>query len=148
MYSWQTIIKRISSWLEEVKRDLDTPDLWAELQGAVDLLGVDSDGVTENTPFTLDEQKEIAKRLREMAERARRTYSLSEAQMQVLSAKLDYLVNATGRLGRIDWRNAFAGAVLGFTMSAAFPPEFTRDILLGLFRAIGHLYGLPELPSG
>jgi hypothetical protein len=147
-YSWEALIQRISSWLEEVKRDLDMPDLWAELQREAELFGANSDDVPENTPFTPDEQKKIAARLQEVSEHARLTYSLSGAQMRVLDAKLDYLINAAGRLGRIDWRNAVVGAILSTIFTAALPPEFARDILLGLLRAISHLYGLPELPSG
>jgi hypothetical protein len=148
VYSWQAMIGRLSSWLEEVKRDLETPDLWAELQREAELLGAGSDEIAENTPFTPDEQKEIAGRLQERAEYVRRTYSLSEPQMRLLNAKLDYLVSAAGRLGRIDWRNAFAGAILSFILGATLPPESLRHIFWTLLRAVGHLYGLPELPSG
>jgi hypothetical protein len=146
-YSWQALMSRVSQWLEDVKRDLETPDLWAELQREAKLLGAGSTEVTENTPFTLDEQKEIAERLPKLAKYAKRTYSLSGTQMRVLEAKLDYLVDAARRLGRIDWRNVFAGAILSFILSAAVPPESARDIFLTLLRGIGHLYGFPELPG-
>jgi hypothetical protein len=144
VYSWQTMISRISSWLEKVKHDLETPDLWAKLQREAEVLGANFDDVAENTPFTPDERKVIVGRLQELAEHARRTYSLSETQMRVLEAKLDYLATAASRLGRIDWRNAFAGAILGFTLTAALPPEAVHNMILGLLRAIA-LYGLPEL---
>lgn len=55
--SWQLLIPRITTWLEEVKRDLDTPDLWAELQREAELIGSGANKVIDNTPFTLDEQK-------------------------------------------------------------------------------------------
>jgi hypothetical protein len=147
VYSWQALIQRMSHWLTEVKRDLETPDSWAELELDAKLLGGNSDDITENMPFTLDEQREIAERLRELAEQTRRAYSLSEAQTRVLNAKLDYLVGASGRLGRIDWRNALVGAILGFVLNAALPPEYAPDILLKLLRPIGHFFGLPELPG-
>lgn len=60
---------RVKRWLEEVKRDLETPDLWAELKREAELLGAGSDEITKNAPFTPDEQKEIAGRLQEIAER-------------------------------------------------------------------------------
>ena len=145
-YSWQTIPTRICSWLEEVKRDLATPDLWAELQREARLLGTVSDDVTENTPFTLDEQSEIAARLQALTEHARHTYSLSATQMQAVDAKLDYLVNAARRLGRKDWLNVWAGAILSLILTASVPPEAARDMFLGLVRVIGHLWGVPDLP--
>jgi hypothetical protein len=146
-YSWGTIFPRISTWLKDVKRDLETPDLWAELQRDAELLHVvTSDDVVENTPFTPDEQNAIAARLQALAEHAQRTHSLSAAQMRALDAKLDYLLTAARRLGRKDWLNVCAGAILGYILTASLPPEAARDMLLGLLRAIGHLYGLPDLP--
>jgi hypothetical protein len=146
-YTWQSLVTRISSWLEEVKRDLEMPDLWAELQRDSQMLfGADSDDVAENRPFTQAEQNEIAAQLRALAEDARRTYSLSATQMRALEAKVDYLVNAARRLGRIDWLNVCAGAMLGYILNASLPPEAARGMLSALFRAIGHLYGLPDLP--
>jgi hypothetical protein len=66
--------------------------------------------------------------------------------MRALDAKLDYLVNAARRLGRKDWLNVCAGAILGFILAVALPPDAARGILLGLLQTIGHLYGLPEPP--
>jgi hypothetical protein len=148
VYTWESIIRRVSGWVEEVKRDLETPDLWAELQRETELLVGASNKANENTPFTPEEQKEIVGQLQEMAEYAKRRYSLSGPEMQILNAKLDYLVRAAGRLGRIDWLNVFAGVILGFILTAAVPPESARHILLELLRAIGHLFGQPKLPGG
>lgn len=145
-YSWQTISPRISSWLGDVKRDLETPDLWAELQREAQLLGAISDDVTNNTPFTSDEQNEIVARLQALAEHARHTYALSASQTRALNTKIDYLVNASRRLGRIDWLNVCAGATLGYVLTASLPPEVAREMFLGFVRAIGHLCGLSDLP--
>jgi hypothetical protein len=116
-YSWQAIIPRISRWLGGVKGELETPDLWVELERDARLFfGATSDDLAANTPFTPEEQTEIAARLQTLAEHARRTYSLSAAQMQALDAKLDYLVNASRRLGRKDWQRLCWGRSL-FTSS-------------------------------
>lgn len=148
--SWQAQMRHVERWLAAVKRDIEMPDLWAELQHETELLGATADEAIENTPFTPDEREEIAERLQEMKDYARHTYSLSEAQMLDLDAKLDYLVDATGRLGRTDWRGVFVGIILSFALTAALPPESARHILLTLLRSIGHLlgHGFPELPSG
>jgi hypothetical protein len=144
-YSWQGLMELVSTWLFFVKVDLDTPDLWAELQREAELLGGGSAELIENTPFTSDEQQEIARRLEEVATDVKRAHALSKAQAQTLDEKLDYLVRASARLGRIDWRNAFVGAILGYVLSAALAPESALDIALTLLRAIGTLF--PELPS-
>jgi hypothetical protein len=142
--SWQTMMPRISMWLEEVKRDLDTPDLWAELLREGDLLGAGSNVFIENTPFTAEEQREIAGRLDQVAKYVRETHSLSMAQMRALDEKMDYVIEASTRLGRKDWLNNFIGVILGYVLGAALPPDSARTIFTMFLRGIGILY--PELP--
>lgn len=146
VYSWQTLMERVSGWLEEVKSDLETPDLWAELRRETELLGNTSSEAPENTPFAPYEQEEIAGRLREIAEYIVRTYSLSVEQTRVLNSKIDYLIDAAGRLGRTDWRGILFGIMFSFFLASALPPETVRNILMLVLRAIGHFTGFPELP--
>jgi hypothetical protein len=143
-YSWQASTTRVSTWLQEVKRDFETPDLWAELRREVHLLGVGSNEVTENTLFTQDEQKQIAEQLRGLAKHVSDSSSLSEAQKQILNEKIDYLVEGSRRLGRKDWLNTFIGVTLGYLLSTALPPDVAHGIFSTCLRAIGLLY--PELP--
>ena len=144
VYSWQALIERVSGWVQDVKRDLNTPDLWAELQRETKLLGADSNAVIENTAFTAEEQKQIAERLRELAKHVSQMHSFSKAQIEALDKKLDYLVDASRRLGRKDWLNVFIGVILGYALTAALPPESARIIFQTFRRAVGLLY--PELP--
>lgn len=142
--SWQSLLSRISLWLEEVKRDLNTPDLWAELQRDAELMGAGPSVATKNTPFTADEQREIAERLKSLGKHVSVTHSLSTAQIQTLEEKLDYLIDASTRLGRKDWFMAFIGAILGFVFNTPLVAESAHTIFTTFLRGIGLLY--PELP--
>jgi hypothetical protein len=73
VYSWEAVMSRFSRWIKEVKGDLDTPDLWAELQRDAQLLGGVSGQASDNTPFTSEEKKDIERRLREVEAHVRRT---------------------------------------------------------------------------
>jgi hypothetical protein len=146
--SWSIVVKLFEAWLAGVKRDLETPDLWAELQNEARLFEFDSGDLAENTPFTREEQAQIARQLQEIAENARSTYSLSGTQMQAIDEKLSYLVDAASRLGRIDWRGLVIGTMLSFALSVALPPEPARHIFFAVLRVIGHRYGFPELGAG
>jgi hypothetical protein len=79
VHSWEPLLSRVSTWASEVKHDLKTPDLWSEMQREVKLLSAASDDLTGNTPFTLDEQKEIARRLQELSEHANHVRALARA---------------------------------------------------------------------
>jgi|ERR1700722_17518850 len=105
---------------------------------------------TENTPFTEDEQLEIARRLVEIKTHMETAHDLSSDQMRSLEGRLNYLQEAAGRMGRVDWRNAAAGVFLGTIMNAMLPGEVARDALVTLLQTVGHMFGHPmlELPSG
>jgi len=141
-YSWQNVMQRLSRWLEDAKRDLDMPDLWAGLQREAKLLGVASNETVANTPFTQDEQKVITAQLGELAASVKHDYSLSEAQAEVLDEKIDLLVEAAGRVGRKDWQLMLGGVILTLLASAVIPPEALHYILTTLVQGIGHLFGI------
>jgi len=73
-YTWPTVEERIQRWAEEVKRDVETPDLWAQLQREREILTGARYEDVENTPFTSDEQAEIAEQLRQIKEFVKETY--------------------------------------------------------------------------
>jgi hypothetical protein len=148
--TWQYLMPRISSWLEEVKRAVEMPDRWAELQSRVNLLGAGAQGAIGNTPFTPNEQEEIAGRLHDLRENATSMYSLSDEQVRALNAKIDYLVEAAARLGRVDWWNVVAGAMFAYAWVVAFPPDAAQSFLLSLLQSIAHFYaqGFQGLPGG
>jgi uncharacterized membrane protein YdfJ with MMPL/SSD domain len=51
--TWRSLVEYIALvWLKEVKLDLETPDLFAELRQERELLTTVSTEDTENTPFT------------------------------------------------------------------------------------------------
>jgi hypothetical protein len=69
--------------------------------------------------------------------------SLSAAQMQALQEDINYLVDASSRLGRKDWVNIFISVTVSFVIEAACAPDAARALVRTFFQAIGLLY--PEL---
>jgi hypothetical protein len=148
-HSWETLMQSVKGWLALVKVDLDTPDLWSKLRSESELLGSASDDGAANTPFTIDEQEEIARLLQAFAEHARQTNLLTLEQIQDLEARLDYLANASRHLGRIDWRNVFMGVIVAYLLGVAFPEEVTRHMLLTVLRGVVPFFNaLPGRPLG
>ncbi len=149
-YTWPTVEGRIQLWAAEVKRDVETPDLWAELQRERDLIGARHEDA-ENTPFTPDEQTEIAAWFRQAKEYIRDRYELSAEQYDAIEARLDQLEDASRRgVGRIDWRNQLVGVLLGLAIDAILPPEPVQQVVILVLRGLAQLFGghgVPELPG-
>jgi hypothetical protein len=54
----------------------------------------------------------------------------------------------TPRMGRIDWWNLFAGAVINLALAAIIPPQVVQGVLSMAAHGLGALYGgfPPALP--
>ena len=139
--SWYALKERVKAWLWEVKTDLEMPDRWAELRRAREILFVVPGEVIDNTPFSSEEKAAIERQLREFREFAKDRWSLSGERLASLDANVDYLVAAVDRLGRFDWRNAFAGAFIGLFVSALLPPESVREVLVMLAQGVRLVLG-------
>lgn len=138
---WVGVEGRVRAWAREVKEDVDTPDLWAQLQRQREVLTGARYVHVENTPFTSDEQVAIADRLRQTKEYVTSTYSLSEEQVLHLEARLDDIAAAAGRMGRKDWTLLVCGALLGVFVQGILPQEAVQDILRMTFDGLAYLFG-------
>jgi hypothetical protein len=145
-FSWTKVEKRVRRWAEEVKHDVDTPDLWAQLQRERQALTVSRYEDAENTPFSPAEQAEIAEQLRQIKNFAKVTYTLSEAQMASLDEKLDMIQAAAGRIGRKDWQILVIGVMSTLIIDRLLPPEAVQHIFATVLQALTHLF-LPLLPQ-
>jgi hypothetical protein len=148
--SWASVPEKVQRWATEVKEDVDTPDLWAELQRDQDIITVADFEAVENTPFTPDEQTEIATRLREIKAYVKTNYALSAEQMAHLDARFDHAEAASRRMGRKDWVVFFYGVGCTTIVQGLLPPEGLRHILTIAFRGVNDLlggWGKPQLPS-
>lgn len=140
-FIWPTVVERVERWARDVKRDVDTPDLWAELQREREILTGTRYEEVGNTPFTSDELAEIAEQLQQIKEYVSTRYALSEAQMLHLEAKLDDIAAAAGRMGRKDWALWVSGALLGAFVQGILPPEVVQHIARMTVDGLGYLLG-------
>jgi hypothetical protein len=149
VFTWPKLTGMLRRWAREVKDDIDTPDLWAELQRERESFTDARYQTVENTPFTPNEREEITKQLQEIREYAKNTYSLSIEQMSRLEERLDDAEEATRRIGRKDWRLLFLGAMLTLIVAGLVPPEAIQHLLAMALDGLDHLFGdarRPQLP--
>jgi hypothetical protein len=141
-YTWAAIPEKFERWARDVKRDVDTPDLWAEVQHARGVLANISYEAAENTAFTPAERAEIATRLREINEYVKTSYALSAEQVLILEARFDDLEAATQRVGRKDWLLMFSGVALGLIVTDLLPPDAVQHIATITLHGLSHLFHL------
>jgi|ERR1700736_2067809 len=136
---WTAATDRVGRWARDVKEDVDTPDLWAELQRDREALTVGPYEDAENSPFTPAEQAEIAEQLRLIKDYVRTTYTFSVAQMASLDEKLDMIRAAATRMGRQDWRVYVGGLLLGVILQDLVPADVVQHIFVMMLQAVTHV---------
>jgi hypothetical protein len=138
--TWINQLRLVDHWLEYLKREVTAPDLWGAVAEGSTLLQGATGSASENTPFTSSERERIAASLRELKDYAIATYQLTTDQTASLEGRIQYLIEASGRLSRKDWINAAVGALMGFVMTAALQGDQARDFILMTGRALNWLF--------
>lgn len=133
--NWAQKMWAVERWLTYLKREINAPDLWASLAQERELLGTEPVGAV-NAPFNAEEQAQIKLAIDEIRVYITSTYSLASEPLAKVNRKLDYLIDASTRLGRIDWKNIFVGALLSLALQQLSP---SGPGLRELFAAAGHL---------
>jgi hypothetical protein len=140
-YAWTKVEEHVRRWAEKVKRDVDTPDPWKELQRERELFTGAGYADVANAPFTADEQAEIAEQLGEIKEYVQKTYSLSKEQTALMEAGFAELRASSRHLGRMTWRLTFLGVVFTFVVGGILPPDAVHTILVTVLHSLDHLFG-------
>jgi hypothetical protein len=137
--NWPQLMSSVTGWVREIGRQT-TPEMLERSR---------TNDIDQNAPFTRDERALIAAQLREMKNylgELHRQGDLTAAQVEHLSARFDEAEEASGRIGRKDWRLLFAGLVFTLTATDAIPPEVAKHIVVTAVQGLAHVFsGLPPM---
>jgi hypothetical protein len=138
----QALQLAIEAWLQAIQQDLDTPDLFAEIGKPPQISSLAEED--DDRPFDPDEQAEVAAWAADLKQNAGERYGIEGEQIKALEEKVDYLVEASRRMGRKDW----VILAVGYIGTTVLDSGIKEQILQGLATTLGHLFGhpLPLLP--
>ncbi len=137
--SWNEHRRVFFRWLDSLRREVASPDLWTTVSQEKVLTEAAS-GVT-NTPFTTKEQQYISQQLHEIKEYLFSTQDLSNQHREFVTRQLDYLKEAAKRQGRTDWLKMTVGTLLGIVMQTALTSEAARELFRFAGNALSQLLG-------
>ncbi len=144
--SWDELMDSLGTWAEEVRYNMETPDLWAELEQVPRVLAAAQTADASNAHFTPDEQSEISRMLDATKKLVRERFELTSVQLAAIDQRLDDVEEASKRLGRKDWVMMFYGAVMSAFIADAVPPTVIQTVLTTVVHGIAHIFGFGGLP--
>ena len=145
--TWGEQYANVLEWLDWLKREVEAPDLWAAISQERKLAEVASASAASNTPFTVDEQRQVSGRLDEIAQYLIKTQTLSEQHTDFVKKRLDYLKEATKRLGRLDWLHTAIAVFVTIVMETGIGSNAARELFRFAGQILGQLLGgIASLP--
>jgi hypothetical protein len=143
---WDQLMVELGTWADEVRYEMNAPDLWAELRQVPEVLAASQTTDASNAPFTPNEQSEISRRLDEIKKLVQERFELTDEQLAVIDQRLDDAEEASKRLGRKDWIMMFYGSVMSTFMTDAVPPTVIQTVLTTVLHGIAHIFGFGGAP--
>ena len=132
-------------WLLRVKREVETPDLWEKNARGRRLLERSTSSDVEDVPFTAAELNLIASRLDQILEEVVTTHGVQKEQARVLEERLEYLKQASRRLGRKDWILVAVGVFGGTFSNYLLPPAALQQLFNALVSLIREIVNIKLL---
>lgn len=102
-------------------------------------VGYEDDG-GQNSPFSNDERNQIKSGIETVLKSVKERADISPEQFELLSRKLDDVIDASSRLGRKDWIMFAMGTLTNVVSGAAFSNEATRAILSALNASLDWIF--------
>jgi hypothetical protein len=140
-FAWTGVEEHVERWAEKVKRDVETPDRWAEIKREREMLTGARYEHVEDAPFTEDEQAELARLLGEILDYAEKNFALSEAQALALKAGFGEVSAASARSSRKHVRLVLLGVMLEVIAADLLPNGTVMNVLVTALHALDHLFG-------
>jgi hypothetical protein len=128
--SWVSLLGGFNEWLTCIEREIKASDLWAAISQKTQLTEVASSSDITNEPFTPEEQEKIAVSIHEIKKYIITTHDPKGERAENVSNQLEYLVDASKRLGCKDWITIAIGVFFNIAVGLVLNSEAAR----GLFR--------------
>jgi hypothetical protein len=132
----------LETWIKRLRDEVDAPDLWERILKSKKLADLPVSPEVDNRPFSKKEQEYIAKHLQEIKRYMISTQDLNAEMQRAIESRIDYLIEASERMGRKDWHMTLMGIVATLVIAAVVTPERAQE----LFRMIANAF-LPLFQS-
>jgi hypothetical protein len=126
--TWMIQKQWFRNWLIYLKREIHSPDLWQELSRYELSKGDRISDETTNAPFTVYQAEQIIDGINKLRFHIEEQFSLNEYENKLVNDKLDYLIDAAKRQGRMDWIHTAIGVTFTLAASLNMSPDQANTI--------------------
>lgn len=125
---WAGILECIKKWLISLKRELEVPDIWDKIGNFHLDYESKTKGQIPNKKFSKDEIEKTSQSLENIRAYLIQLKGESQEHLNLINEKIDYLIEASKRMGRKDWIHVCIGAFTSLMTGLALSPEKSKEI--------------------
>lgn len=126
-----TVSKILLSWLKievhEYIEEKNAPNLWEQMQGKY-LLDIDPFSNTDNSKFSNTENKQVKEALNTFKRQAIEKYKPDSEQLELIEERIEYLIDASDRLGKTDWHGILISTMFSITIALSLDTEVGSEL--------------------
>lgn len=122
--SWKGLMSSFNNWVDYLSREVNAPDLWAELPSETELVESTSTE-NDNSKFNEEESKLIADGMEEIKQYLLTAHKLDP---ELIEGQIKYLVESSERLGRKDWKNALIAVIFSIIIQGGVAGHGAQEI--------------------
>lgn len=127
-------------WVKEQLKprleELNGIDLWEEYSKGSQVLDLDKIDFDDKSPFSYDEQKQIALALDDLKLLVASKFELTQEQNDNVIARLDYLTEACSRMNKFDWKSLLMNMIVSIIVALSFDTAKGAE----LFSLVKHVF--------
>ncbi len=139
--NWEDELIFVNTWLGSLKKEIEAPDFWGELEKYQSALTLTPSDELVNEPIPAFEADEIHDRLLLFADKVEKKFNIQEEESKYVRQKLNYLSDEARKQPRRNWENM----VIGVMITLAFqyiPPEQAQSFFALVKECLGDLIHL------
>lgn len=120
----------LTTHLKKYSENEDELDYWKIIkENPLSIEGID---FSKNEPFKIEEREQLRLGIEEIKILIQTNFELNPSEIELTHKKLDYLIEATNRLNKTDWKGIAISTLFTITYDLSFD-EHKRSMLFGLF---------------
>lgn len=135
--NWEMVLVAFREWMECLKEELETPDLWRQLlEGGLPILKSD---VNETDTFSPEEVRQLDQNIDYLNSQVRehsRGLGLSKEDADWLVGEFEELKSFNRTANKKQWTYSLVGILVAFSFQVAYDPDRTRQ----LFELVGQAF--------
>jgi hypothetical protein len=143
---FEKLCLQFAKWINnEIKAFIEEQngmDLWNEYLNGNKTLNFETIDFGNKEPFTIDERSQIKMAINELKYLIKNQLETNEAEQQLVNDRLDYLIEASARLNKFDWKSLVISTLISITITLSLDTA-KGQLIFNLFKKV--FSSLPKL---